>query len=1071
MSIFKETFPKFVRDQLLERETILSSGIDPKTGKHDGSRSNDFLTYTLNKQCILRLSSGVDIEDSSLLESGEKIGNGMASQWVLQGGIQWNDIDKKSGGLSTPNNTGGYEGAYGSTQMRGDSKEGYGIVPMPGIIDAQIRTKSAYGSLREGKVKFVCHNKRQLEILETLYMRPGYTLLLEWQWTPYFKDGEVSHDDHFLTGFFGASYTHFNMNNDILKAKKESQGNYDALIGYCKNFSYTLRPDGGFDCETEIIAKGEIIESLKTQKPTKDYSIFDSPIEQLLIDLNEIHVVEDAFVSPPGYTADSVLLGTKKSSEALGVPPSLEELLGVKFLWQAILPKGGSNGGPGSIYPQTYVRWDALASALEAHIPTDENNAPLFYIQTCQLIREDEDNPYIEQIKYSTPKYLNESPYNIEKIKNLYTGYTRDIKWEIDVSTNPNICILPHKAGGFKATSTAEFAVVTMHNYKMMQKLASHTPEDVKVTKETVSGASPNYSIGAVLFATSYLKSKFREMYYDDNGGPRKDFSLFKFIEGIWNDVNSITYDHDFIINTDNRPLGKVVRIIDKKATAEELDLDSVYELKIQSLDSVVRDINYSTTIPSALSSTIAIAAQAPDSIDDLDKVSFAAMSKGVRDRFAIKSKSEPDEKRFNKRFEEALQMLDEACGVIIAEEALGEIKWYFALPFSEWMFEHKAIDDPTTNYNLYMFNLSLYMVTKFDKAFNAGGYGVDANEDSTSGENITRLNESVRKAHKAISILSRCYGSTNKTKGYYRGQAYSGFSPERSSVIPLKFNCKMDGISGIVIGNVFKLPKDKLPTGYGGDDIHFIVMGEEQSITSGQDWTTSISGHLILLGGKENMSEDFKESWKNKDLSFIPKIHPDDDPLDSTKKKALSQLQRGEGNMLYQTSLDKAYGFDEEFKGDNTFRNPLQSMHVTSMYGPRDLDGDGIFKKHEGIDLRASVGTPVIAVADGTIDSAKNLINNDCGGFVSLRIEEGKYTEGVYKFAKRVTYCHLSNWSHVNEGAVVKQGDIIGHSGGDLGVPGAGSSKHAHLHFTVVDKAGAKINPTPFLNNVGGGS
>ena len=63
MSIFKETFPKFVKDQLLERETIISSGIDSKTGKHDGSRSNDFFTYTSNKQCVLRLSSGVDIED------------------------------------------------------------------------------------------------------------------------------------------------------------------------------------------------------------------------------------------------------------------------------------------------------------------------------------------------------------------------------------------------------------------------------------------------------------------------------------------------------------------------------------------------------------------------------------------------------------------------------------------------------------------------------------------------------------------------------------------------------------------------------------------------------------------------------------------------------------------------------------------------------------------------------------------------------------------------------------------------------------------------------------------------
>ena len=45
MSIFKETFPKFVQNQLVERERIIASGIDPATGEHDGSRSTDFFTY------------------------------------------------------------------------------------------------------------------------------------------------------------------------------------------------------------------------------------------------------------------------------------------------------------------------------------------------------------------------------------------------------------------------------------------------------------------------------------------------------------------------------------------------------------------------------------------------------------------------------------------------------------------------------------------------------------------------------------------------------------------------------------------------------------------------------------------------------------------------------------------------------------------------------------------------------------------------------------------------------------------------------------------------------------------
>ena len=72
--------------------------------------------------------------------------------------------------------------------------------------------------------------------------------------------------------------------------------------------------------------------------------------------------------------------------------------------------------------------------------------------------------------------------------------------------------------------------------------------------------------------------------------------------------------------------------------------------------------------------------------------------------------------------------------------------------------------------------------------------------------------------------------------------------TPSVSAVIPLKFDAKLDGIGGIVIGNVFKVKKDRLPIGYQGDDIAFAVMTENQKITVGQDWVTEFSGQLILL-------------------------------------------------------------------------------------------------------------------------------------------------------------------------------------------------------------------------------
>ena len=37
----------------------------------------------------------------------------------------------------------------------------------------------------------------------------------------------------------------------------------------------------------------------------------------------------------------------------------------------------------------------------------------------------------------------------------------------------------------------------------------------------------------------------------------------------------------------------------------------------------------------------------------------------------------------------------------------------------------------------------------------------------------------------------------------------------DKNAIIPLKFNIKMDGISGIIPFNTFRIAPDKLPVGY----------------------------------------------------------------------------------------------------------------------------------------------------------------------------------------------------------------------------------------------------------------
>ena len=105
---------------------------------------------------------------------------------------------------------------------------------------------------------------------------------------------------------------------------------------------------------------------------------------------------------------------------------------------------------------------------------------------------------------------------------------------------------------------------------------------------------------------------------------------------------------YKFIIHNDlERP--NVLRIIDANFQKDDnLKLKDIHTLKIQSNDSVCRDFSYTSMIPNELSATIGVAMQNPDSIQDLDGATFAALAKGIKSRFhvptATKEKEEPSE-------------------------------------------------------------------------------------------------------------------------------------------------------------------------------------------------------------------------------------------------------------------------------------------------------------------------------------------------------------------------------------------------------------------------------------------
>lgn len=110
----------------------------------------------------------------------------------------------------------------------------------------------------------------------------------------------------------------------------------------------------------------------------------------------------------------------------------------------------------------------------------------------------------------------------------------------------------------------------------------------------------------------------------------------------------------------------------------------------------------------------------------------------------------------------------------------------------------------------------------------------------------------------------------------------------------------------------------------------------------------------------------------------------------------------------------------------------PLEEAKVTSFYGMRKHPVLGKMKLHGGADLRARIGTPVYATANGVVEWAGY---ND-GGF-------GKMVKLSHNFGFTTLYGHLSK-STVAVGDYVKQGELIGYSGN------SGLSSAPHLHYEV---------------------
>ena len=190
---------------------------------------------------------------------------------------------------------------YNARNLNSEDKVQYR--PAPGIKDLSSEFISTNNTQfnRKVTVNFTCYSLADLEELNERFMSLSRKVYVQWGWatdekiTPLIKsDGKIDYS--------GSDPE--NKKSEITRLQEEvitrGQGDFDAVIGFVNNISFSLREDGGFDCTTELTAQGvNILDNVVEQggednpeviKKGLQYGNYSAQYGSFLKEINNLHI-------------------------------------------------------------------------------------------------------------------------------------------------------------------------------------------------------------------------------------------------------------------------------------------------------------------------------------------------------------------------------------------------------------------------------------------------------------------------------------------------------------------------------------------------------------------------------------------------------------------------------------------------------------------------------------------------------------------------------------------------------------------------------------------------------------
>lgn len=628
-NIIGEGFSSEIVNQIKQRQKVYGSSV----------RTPQQLTYLNTRTGWCKLVSSVDVNTPP--RGIQYTGTNLARKFILFNGTS-NQVDKadlrqRYGIWPGTNEIGNDFYAYG---MGGTH---FGLNAMPGIISAEIRTETR-GSLKTAEIKIKANNRNQFDIIDVLYMRLGFTLLLEWGNSSYFKnDGTYVADytslaDNFLDGTLNYS----NAFDTIENKRKASCGNYDAIVGKVVNFQWSFLKDGTYDITVIVRSMGDVIESLKTNTLLPGAALDTSPSGS-----SESAVPEEGEETPPEPTSEDVIKDFANTHEIgkffytmqqrmSSLTPSTSGLSylvsqgdgTIGFLKQSYEDEGST---------QYYIRLGRFLSFIQTRL--------IPYV----------DNPDVKLLKI-----------DINPETNLIYMLGRQI------STDPGIVIFN------KTISTAAGNVFFAENGEPFEK--------------EINGNKYGKIMNAY-FNMVYILTQMDAL--KDENGKVPLYDLLNCLCQGWNNATgnfnslepTIDSERNTIVFTDEVVCPDRDDILKEQAKSTELAFFDVYGYYYNdsgdSRAGFIRDINFTTTVSPNLASMITIGATANGYVPGEDATAISAMNAGLTDRFkkklnleATKDNTTKGKNSLEESYQEQLAAYDTFIEELGSLEGLTTPKW-----------------------------------------------------------------------------------------------------------------------------------------------------------------------------------------------------------------------------------------------------------------------------------------------------------------------------------------------------------------------------------------------------------